>query len=75
MRLQTGTCEELQPWSRSHAAVLAVDMVSCVYSAGTVKAAIAVGNKSHAHPAFWVELALRLEEGGTHDDCEKSASR
>ena len=75
MRLQTGTCEELRPWSQSHAVDLAADMVSCVYSAGTVKAVIAIGNKSHVHPAFWVELALRLEEGGPRDDCEERASR
>ena len=75
MRLQTNTCEELQPWSRSHAADLAADMVLCDYSAGTVKAVIAIGNKSRVHPAFWVELALRLEEGDTSDNTEESASR
>ena len=75
MRLQTSTCEELRPWSRSHVAALAADVVSCVYNAGTVKAVIVIGNKSHVHPAFWLELALRLEEGGTSDKSEESASR
>ena len=75
MCLQTGTCEELRPWSQSHAAALAAHMVSCVYSAGSVKAVIVIGNKSHVHPAFWVELALRLEEDGTTDKYEESACK
>ena len=75
MRLQMGTCEEIRPWSWSHAAALSADMISCVYSAGTVKAVIVIGNNSHVHPAFWVELALRLEEGGTSDKYKESASK
>ena len=75
LHVQTGTCEELRPWSWSHPAVLTVNIVSCVYSAGTVEAVIGIGNNSHVHPAFWVELALRLEEGSTSDNYEKSASK
>ena len=75
MRLQMGTCEEMRPWSRSHAAVLAVDLVSYVHSAGIAEVVIVIGNDSHVHPAFWVELALRLEEGGPSDNWEESASK